>query len=80
MTACFSSINQESEFCLRNIETTNRCQRLTYKMIADNKERNLTFCRDIIDGTWSNWTDLGQCRGTQKVEGVEGFRCGEGKV
>ena len=49
-------------------------------MIADHRERKLTICQDIIDGRWSNWTDLGDCKGTQKVEGVEGFRCGEGKT
>ena len=76
---CFSSINQETEFCIRSVVETNRGQRLTYRLIADNWERNLTFCQEIIDGTWSNWSNLGECRGTQKVEGVEEFRCGEGK-
>ena len=57
---------------------TNRCQRLTYRMIADNRERNLTVCQAIIDGRWSDWSDLGECKGTQKIEDVGGFRCGEG--
>ena len=78
--SCFSSIKQETEFCIRTVEKTNRCQRLSYKLIADNRERNLTFCREIIDGSWSSWTDLGDCKGTQKVDGVEGFRCGEGEL
>ena len=79
-TLLFSSINQEVEFCIRAVEKTNRCQRLSYKMVAENKERNLTICQDIIDGVWSDWSDLGECKGTQKVEGLEGFRCGEGKM
>ena len=49
-------------------------------MIADNMERNLAVCQDIIDGRWSDWSDSGECKGSQKIEGVEGFRGGEGKV
>ena len=75
----FSSINQETEFCIQNVEKTNRCQRLSYKLIKTNSERNLTLCKEIKDGTWSSWTDLGDCKGAQKIEGVEGARCGEGK-
>ena len=48
-------------------------------MIADNRERNLAVCQEIIDGRWSDWSDSGECKGSQKIEGVEGFRCGEGK-
>ena len=76
---CFSSINQETEFCIQNVEKTNRCQRLSYKLIKTNSERNLTLCKEIKDGTWSSWTEMEVCKGTQKVEGVEGARCGEGK-
>ena len=54
---------------------TNRCQRLTYKLMADN--RDLTICKDR-GGRWSDWINLGDCKGTQKVDGVAGFQCGEG--
>ena len=73
--SCFSSINQETKFCIRTIEKTNRCQRLTYKMIADNRERKLAICQEIVDGKWSNWTDLGDCKGLQQVEN---YSCGPG--
>ena len=53
---------------------------MSYKLIADNKERNLAVCQDLIDGRWTDWADLGNCKGTQEVEGVEGFHCGEGKT
>ena len=76
---CFSSINLETEFCIQNVEKTNRCLRLSYKLIKTNSERNLTLCKEIKDGTWSSWTDLEGCKGTQRVDGVEGARCGEGK-
>lgn len=46
-------------------------------MIADNWERDLNLCRDIIDGTWSDWGDLGACEGLEEVEGFNGT-CGLG--
>ena len=35
-------------------------------MIADNRERKLAICKEIVDGKWSNWTDLGDCKGCQQ--------------
>ena len=60
------------------MEKTNRCQRLSYKMIAANWERKLSICQEIVDGTWSDWRDLGDCKGLQEVEGVADYRCGLG--
>ena len=60
------------------MEKTNRCQRLSYKMIADNWERKLSICQEIVDGEWSDWRDLGDCKGLQEVEGVADYRCGLG--
>ena len=60
------------------MEKTNRCQRLSYKMIADNWERKLSICQEIVDGAWSDWRDLGDCKGLQEVEGVADYRCGLG--
>ena len=74
----FSSINQETEFCIRIIEKTNRCQRLTYRMIADNRERKLAICKEIVNGKWSEWSDLGDCVGLQEDEGVANYTCGLG--
>ena len=54
----FSSINKETELCIRTIEKTNRCQRLTHKMIADNSERKLAICQKIVDGKWSDWINI----------------------
>ena len=48
-------------------------------MIADNRERNLTVCKEIKDGMWSDWADLIDCKGTQKIDGSE-ERCGEGRT
>ena len=76
---CLSSRKfEEAEFCLKCKETSNRCQRLTHKMMADNSRRNISLCTDIVDGTWTEWTDLEDCRGLQKVDGLRRFRCGEG--
>ena len=44
-------------------------------MISDNREKNLAICQDIVDGKWSNWTDLGDCKGLQQVEN---YSCGPG--
>ena len=74
----FSSINQETEFCIQNVEKTNRCQRLSYKLIKTNSERNLTICKKIIDGKWTEWRDIVDCEGIQEVEGVPDYRCGLG--
>ena len=69
---------------MRSKESSNRCQRLTYKMMADNSDRNISLCKEIVDGSWSNWTDVGECKGLEKVEdldkveGLENYRCGEG--
>ena len=63
---------------MRCLENSNRCQRLTYKMMADNSRRNISLCTDIVDGTWTEWTDLEACMGGEKVDGLEGFQCGEG--
>ena len=73
-----SSINAEAEFCVRCLESSNRCRRLTYKMMADNSDRNISLCKEIPDGFWTNWTDVGACKGLEKVEGLENYRCGEG--
>ena len=51
---------------------------MTYKMMADNSDRNISLCKEIVDGSWSNWTDVGECKGLEKVEGLENYRCGEG--
>ena len=59
------------------IKKTNRCQRLTHKMISYNSDRKLAICRDIIDGTWSEWTDMGACKGLEEVEGTN-YICGPG--
>ena len=75
---CLSSRKfEEAEFCLRCKETSNRCQRLTHRMMADNSRRNISLCTDIVDGTWTEWTDLEDCRGLEKVDGLL-IRCGEG--
>ena len=63
---------------MRCQESSNRCQRLTYKMMADNSDRNISLCKEIPDGFWTNWTDVGVCNGLEKVEGLENYRCGEG--
>ena len=47
-------------------------------MIADHRERNLTVCQEIKDGSWSDWKDLGDCEGLQEVEGVANYSCGLG--
>ena len=76
---CLSSRKfEEAEFCLKCKETSNRCQRLTHRMMADNSRRNISLCTDIVDGTWTEWTDLEACRGLEKVDGLRKFRCGEG--
>ena len=54
----YSSINQETELCIRTIEKTNRCQRLVHKMIADNSERKLAICQKIVDGKWSDLINI----------------------
>ena len=74
----FRSINEETEFCIRTPEKTNRCQRLAYRIIADNEKRKLVICPEVVDGKWSNWTDLGRCEGLQEVEGVANYTCGLG--
>ena len=76
--SCFRSINKETEFCIRTVEKTNRCQRLSYKLIADNRERKLTICKEIVDGKWTEWRDLGDCEGLEEVEGVANYTCGIG--
>ena len=42
-------------------------------MIADNRERKLTTCKEIVDGEWSEWTDLEECIYVQA-----GNTCGPG--
>ena len=63
---------------MRCLENSNRCQRLTYKMMADNSDRNISLCTEIRDGSWSSWTEVEECRGLEKVEGLRKYRCGEG--
>jgi len=61
---------------VRSKESSNRCQRLTYRLMADNSEKNISLCKEIVDGSWSNWTDVGECKGVERVEGhdeVEGL-------
>ena len=70
---------------MRCKESSNRCQRLTYRLMADNSEKNISLCKEIVDGSWSNWTDVGECKGMERaegqdqVEGLENYRCGEGR-
>ena len=76
--SCFSSINQETEFCIQTVEKTNRCQRLAYRLIDNNRKRKLAICKEIIDGKWTEWRDLGDCEGLEEVEGVANYTCGIG--
>ena len=46
-------------------------------MISDNP-RKIKECDEIVDGNWTEWMDLGECKGTQVVEDLEDNKCGEG--
>ena len=63
---------------MRCQESSNRCQRLTYKMMADNSDRNISLCKEIKDGSWTKWTDVEECKGLERVTGLEEYRCGYG--
>ena len=66
-------------FCVRCVEeNSNRCRRLSHKMIEENTERKLTLCSEEIQaGEWSGWTDL-QSQPCLGLDTVEGINCGPG--
>ena len=47
-------------------------------MMADNSDRNISLCKEIKDGSWTKWTDVEECKGLERVTGLEEYRCGYG--